>query len=347
MTFILSKRYPDRATAPDEKNIRGRMKNRSTPDSQDGSYLEQDWTNDDRAFPDTILLKAGVAPNGNVDTAGNSQVYDALISIITKMINTNSVPMIGDAVGTADSFSASFPLPVQLVDGFQVFVRAAIPNSSTTPRFNAGGTGARQVVKGHNIPLLIGDISGAGHILHLVFSQAINRWVLLNPAYGVSQPESIPVGTIAYFGREGDIPGWLPLTGGEYSRAQFQRLVESCPRLIRSGSNNSTFRLVDARGYFPRVLDMGRGIDGGRVLGSLQDDAIRNIWGNSIQLQNDRDFGNRSGGAFYSLNYGGGRTDGGNGRDTCTQLCFDASRVVPVANENRPKNIAFPLYVKY
>lgn len=345
MTFILNKRYPDRATAPDANNLRGKMKNRTSPDSQDGSYLEQDWANDDRAFPDTILLKAGVTPNGSVDSGGKSQVYDALISIITKMIDTSHVPMIADAVGNANSFSATFPRAVELVDGFEVYVRALAPNTSTTPNFNGGKTGARTIVKGNNVPLLVGDIAGAGHVLHLVFYTAINRWVLMNPAYGIAQPESIPVGTIAFFGHDGNVPGWLPLAGGEYSRAQFQRLVDTCPGIIRAGSNESTFRLVDTRGLFPRVLDAGRGIDGGRVIATQQDDAIRNIVGN---------FGYRDGtnyprnGAFgwgtsWNNKRGAKGSDGGDTRD----VNFDASRVVPVANENRPKNIAFPLYVKY
>ena len=70
------------------------------------------------------------------------------------------------------------------------------------------------------------------------------------------------------------------------------------------------------RGEFIRGLDNGRGVDNGRGLGSSQ------------------------GGAFYDT----GTRDGGVGRGSSPGLTddigFDASRVVPTANENRPRNVA-------
>ncbi len=347
MSLILSVRYPGRANEPTTGRPRGSVKNRTAPNSADGTYNEQDMANDERAFQDALLLNAGIKPDGKVDDGTNSQSYKALIKIVSGMISTANEPMFAFATGTADALVATFPRSVALIDGFQITVRAAYANTSTIPSLNAGSTGARTICKGANQPLLIGDIAGAGHTMQLSFDTRFNKWVLLNPAYGISQPETIPVGTMAYFGRTGTINGWLPMNGGEYSRAQYAQLVSQCPDIILAGGNSNTFRLPDTRGLFLRALDQGRGYDNNRKIATIQDDAIRNITGDGIHLQHDRNYGIQGIGALFTTIYGGGRTDGGQGHDTCSVLKFDASRVVPVANENRPKNMAFPVYIKY
>lgn len=345
MTFYLADRYPGRVNAASDDYPRGSFKNRTAPNSADGTYLEQDWKNDERAFQEAVLYHAGVTPNGKVDTAKSSQVYDALFSLISSQITASAKPMFCLATGSANAIVANaFPRPVSLVDGFRITVRAAYANTSTIPSLNAGSTGVRTICKGANQALLIGDISGAGHTLDLVFDSRFNKWVLLNPAYGVSQPESIPVGTMAYFGRNGTINGWLPMNGGEYSRSQYASLVSQCPNIVLSGSTSSTFKLPDTRGLFLRVLDQGRGIDPNRAWTDMQGDAIRNITGklNGFEI---RRYGNTLEGAFYDTGLNGlgiGDSDYDN-----VIGGFDASRVVPTANENRPKNMAFPLYIKY
>lgn len=100
--------------------------------------------------------------------------------------------------------------------------------------------------------------------------------------------------------------------------------------------------LPDMRAYTIRGLDNGRGIDVGRSVLSTQQDAIRNITGsfplNMINLSAVYS------GAFYKGGSSFQVTAGGSG-DT-TGSSFDASRVVPTANENRVKNIAFLYIVK-
>ena len=343
MSIILSDRYTGRANEPTTGRPRGSVKNRTAPDSADGTYLEQDMANDERAFQDAILYNAGVTPNGNVDDGTNSQVYTALMNLVQSRISSAGLPMFCAATGSSDALVAnSFPQSVSLTDGFRITVRASYANSSTTPNLNAGATGARTICKGANQALLIGDISGAGHMLDLVFDSRFNKWVLLNPAYGISQVESIPVGTIAYFGRNGTVNGWLPMNGGEYSRSQYASLVSQCPNIILGGSSSSTFRLPDTRGLFIRVLDQGRGIDGGRSWCSLQGDAIRNITG-QLNCPAETFYGTPDG-AFYLH---GSNASVGNHEYRVGSLAFDASRVVPTASENRPKNMAFPLYIKY
>ena len=347
MSLILSERYPGRANEPTAGRPRGSVKNRTAPNSADGTYLEEDMANDERAFQDAILEAAGVTPNGKVDTGEDSQVYKALMATVSGMISTANEPMFAFATGTADVLAAAFPRSVSLIDGFQITVRAAYANTSTIPSLNAGSTGARTICKGANQPLLVGDIAGAGHTLQLSFDTRFNKWVLLNPAYGISQPETIPVGTMAYFGRTGTINGWLPMNGGEYSRAQYAQLVNQCPDIIQAGGSANTFRLPDTRGLFLRALDQGRGIDIGRKIAAFQDDATRNVHG-TFSLQGTEISAPTLTGPFYQDGYDYGYSNDHGQKPSIPKITFDLNHAgIPTASEIRPKNIAFPVYIKY
>lgn len=343
MTFYLNLRYPDRVNAPSDDYPRGAFKNRSAPTSDDGTYLEKDWKNDERAFPEAILKNAGVVPNGNVDTANDSQVYDALISIVSKMITSGAASLYGKATGSSDALAVTLNRSIALTDGAIIYVRAQYANLSSAPTINVNGLGDRAIVKGNNLPLSVSDIAGAGYVMHLAFDVNFSRWILLNPATGVIAPESIPVGTLAYMARTGDIAGWLFVDGREHQRSQYQRFVQACPQFILSGSTAETFKLIDLRGYFLRTLDSGKGVDAGRAFGSLQGDAIRNVKGSFGHW--DATITPVSGAFVYDTV--GNNKNGKSGKDVFTRdILFDASRVVPTASENRPKNYAFPLYVK-
>lgn len=351
MTFILTNRYPDRANGVDQNHPRGSFKNRSSAEENDGSYLEQDWGNDDRAFPDRLLKEAGITPNGNVDDASNSQVYQAFVNVVQRMIadaikpsEGASVPLYAVATGGANNITATFIKAVPMVNGQIVYVRAQYANTVASPTFSPNGQPAKAIVKGNGISLRVGDIAGAGHVLQLIFDSRFDRWILLNPAFGVNEPVSIPVGTLAFMGTTVAPAGWLRVDGGEYSRSQYANLVNTCPQFITAGSNANTFRFIDLRGYFIRCLDSGHGVDpdAWRGLGSNQGDAIRNITGTFDGNSNDWNGAKR--GAFYMTSEAYSGSDGNKGGGV---IGFDASRVVPVASENRPKNVALPLFIKY
>lgn len=81
MALKRNERYPGRFGNPTTQHPQGAFKNRTAPSAQDGSYLEQDWTNDWDGFFGRLLTLAEISPNGNVDTASSSQYYDALKSL--------------------------------------------------------------------------------------------------------------------------------------------------------------------------------------------------------------------------------------------------------------------------
>ncbi|WP_258235644.1 tail fiber protein [Dickeya zeae] len=128
--------------------------------------------------------------------------------------------------------------------------------------------------------------------------------------------------------------GWLKCNGQAFDKNVYPRLAQVYPSGV----------LPDLRGEFIRGWDDGRGVDAGRALLSTQGDAIRNIVGfiNGTFMKLDTytgafyDNGNRSSSVPTS-------TSNGNTND---DVAFDASRVVPTASENRPRNIAFNYIVR-
>ncbi|MCQ8986273.1 integrase [Escherichia albertii] len=134
------------------------------------------------------------------------------------------------------------------------------------------------------------------------------------------------------------IPEWsdmvfLKFNNSTFSATTYPKLALVIPSLT----------LPDARGEFPRIWDDGRGVDAGRVIFSAQGDAIRNIVGSINAL------GAESGAFYYSRTPSTGSwvhwSDDTATHDVMT-YGFDASRVVPTASENRPRNIAFNFLVR-
>lgn len=79
--------YLGRWSAATNEHPMGAFKNRSSPTSTDGSYIEQDWANDLSGFLERILTAAGATPNGKIDNALSSQVYDCLMSLVLQKGN--------------------------------------------------------------------------------------------------------------------------------------------------------------------------------------------------------------------------------------------------------------------
>lgn len=119
--------------------------------------------------------------------------------------------------------------------------------------------------------------------------------------------------------------GYIVMDGRTITQAQYPKLY------ARYGS-----KLPDLRGSF--IRGYGGNSD---AIGVTQGDAIRNITGTYQSYSNSQL--NAKTGAFYDA----GQTGGGSGGDRYNRaLGFDASRVVPTANENRPINVAFLYIVK-
>ncbi|WP_368647710.1 hypothetical protein ABRZ00_12670 [Castellaniella ginsengisoli] len=82
MALNLDDRYPGRAGGKTLDYPQGSFKNRTSPNAQDGTFLEQDWANDMLAFFQALMSDAGMVANNVVDTARASQYFDALVKTI-------------------------------------------------------------------------------------------------------------------------------------------------------------------------------------------------------------------------------------------------------------------------
>ncbi|MGL4680817.1 MAG: hypothetical protein ACRCWC_15740 [Plesiomonas shigelloides] len=78
MAIDFTAKYPGRFDPVSALYPQGKFKNRSAPNTEDGSYMERDWLNDWNGFFGALLKNANITPNGTVDTATTSQLYDAL-----------------------------------------------------------------------------------------------------------------------------------------------------------------------------------------------------------------------------------------------------------------------------
>ncbi|PLA40005.1 phage tail protein [Neisseria sicca] len=157
----------------------------------------------------------------------------------------------------------------------------------------------------------------------------------------------VPTGAIAYFVHAVVPFGWLKANGAAVSRTVYANLFALIGTTYGAGDGRTTFNLPDLRGEFLRSWDDGRGIDSGRVLGSAQSDAIRNITGEIGLLQRtDINEYVAPSGAFRELRKVSGYIGRGGVDDWLTITNFSASNVVPTAAENRPRNIALLACIK-
>nr|AAK16091.1 YdaB [Photorhabdus luminescens] len=156
-----------------------------------------------------------------------------------------------------------------------------------------------------------------------------------------SKTNDIPVGTPIPWPTAIPPVGWLQCNGAVFDKSKFPELAKAYP----SGY------LPDLRGEFIRGWDNGRGVDPGRVCSTWQGDAIRNITGSFPGAIADN-YHLATKEAFYGKINLGIATDGTtkskniHNPDNPYGFGFDASRVVPVPQRTRPRNIAFNYIVR-
>ena len=162
---------------------------------------------------------------------------------------------------------------------------------------------------------------------------------------------AVPSGAVMYFAGQTAPAGWLKANGAAVSRTAYAALFAAIGTTYGAGDGSTTFNLPDLRGEFMRGWDDGRGIDHGRAFGSAQGDAIRNISGSISTGSNSGhqlfDQATATGAlAISQKHWKTWTTDTRDGGNNPSAFDFDASRVVPVASENRPRNIALLACIK-
>lgn len=182
------------------------------------------------------------------------------------------------------------------------------------------------------------------------------------PYSEVSHALAIAGAIIPFAGPADKIPaGWLLCDGREVSRSEYLNLFNAIGVCWGKGDNSKTFNLPDLRGMFLRGVSGDSGNDqdaenrtrlkenGGNVgndVGSYQEDAIRNITGQMGGQEAYSICNPNTNGAFYAVSGKYKGISGGSDNDNAL-MRFDASRVVPVGSDNRPKNVYVNYIIKY
>ncbi|EJM9755917.1 phage tail protein [Escherichia coli] len=167
---------------------------------------------------------------------------------------------------------------------------------------------------------------------------------------GLGEGSALPVGVPVPWPSATPPTGWLKCNGAAFSAEEYPELAKAYP----------TNKLPDLRGEFIRGWDDGRGMDTGRAILSAQGDAIRNIYGEfkTVNTENYSIWESVGSfkGAVVPLNPSTNNSYFSLIRSMVTErtdgavypkvIGLDASRIVPTANENRPRNIAFNYIVR-
>ncbi|HDV2382059.1 TPA: tail fiber protein [Escherichia coli] len=167
---------------------------------------------------------------------------------------------------------------------------------------------------------------------------------------GLGEGSALPVGVPVPWPSATPPTGWLKCNGAAFSAEEYPELAKAYP----------TDKLPDLRGEFIRGWDDGRGVDAGRTILSAQGDAIRNIYGEfkTVNTENYSIWESVGSfkGAVVPLNPSTNNSYFSLVRSMVTErtdgavypkvIGLDASKIVPTANENRPRNIAFNYIVR-
>ena len=175
-------------------------------------------------------------------------------------------------------------------------------------------------------------------------------------------PVNFPAGTIIPFAGATAPEGWALCDGSTVSRTTYVALYSALGDAWGNGDGSTTFHLPDLRGRFLRGVDGGAGRDldsgsrtpsntGGNsadAVGSVQDDAIRNINGTFrvSAFQGGNSMIGRSGAFTNQSNFNSSFAGGGGGVNTGTTYNFSASNQVPTGSDNRPINAAVNYIIK-
>jgi microcystin-dependent protein len=141
----------------------------------------------------------------------------------------------------------------------------------------------------------------------------------------------VPIGTVVPYGAllANNLPtGWLYCNGDEYVKDRYPQLYPIIKDVYGKSADPAKGKLPDFRGYFVRGYDDNRGIDSGRKMGSVQDDALKkHTHGQKVTANSGK-------GSAIREDFKGDVANLGE-YDQGVQT-FEAG----TANESRPKNIA-------
>ena len=320
---------------------------------EQGTQVKDVWLNnvqenlrDIQAEAHYVLRKAGFNPEENKQT----QLYESIVKIIGDNRKTATTKDKGEVKlnSTIDSgieTEAATPKAVKAAYDKGVEAKTAADTAQRTAndgvsKANAAQTSANAAQRTAN------EGVSRANVAQRTANDANNN-------ANTRQLKSELVGEVAFFACSTPPSGWLKANGAAVSRTTYAALFAAIGTAFGAGDGRTTFNLPDLRGEFLRCLDDGRNIDRGRRLGTAQGDAIRNItgkldgsaMGSGNQVLEGKMIASGAIGTTYQQRQWSG--DQGGWGEQSVSFDFDASRVVPTASENRPRNVALLACIKY
>lgn len=142
-----------------------------------------------------------------------------------------------------------------------------------------------------------------------------------------SAPATERAGDVKFHAANAIPYGWLKANGATVSRTAYPALFAAIGETYGAGDGSTTFALPDLRGEFVRGFDDARGVDSGRVFGSVQAGSVEahsHIYKSSVTAASGADASepNAAGGTAQNTENAGG-------------------------TETRPRNVAILACIKY
>lgn len=148
--------------------------------------------------------------------------------------------------------------------------------------------------------------------------------------------DGLLLGMITTFPQTTEPTGWLKCNGQAVSRITYASLFAKVGTTYGVGNGSTTFNVPDLRGEFIRGLDEGRAADTGRVLGSAQADMLEAHNHNVGAFTTSASNTGQGVFNFYAVtSHSGGSSF--NGYTTSSNG----------GTETRPRNVAFPFFIKF
>ncbi len=274
----------------------------------------------------------------------------------------NGYETMADATGTAGAYAANYwPAITGLANGQELRFKVPIDNAgASTLAVNA--IPAAPILSLSGSTLQRGELVANG-VARVRWSATRNAFILLNCEGAASSGSGLPLLFPLWCPSRAAIPaGYAPADGQTLSRSLYPDawagiaagnvpvatdaawLATPTERgKFTAGDGAGTFRLPDyngkSAGSLGAVFMRGDGALSAGADGVVQGDAIRNITGQYCNEIFRGAVGASLLGAFYQGTQGTTSGAAGGTGSAGYNMNFDASRVVPTANENRPLNV--------
>lgn len=314
--------------------------------------------------PDNILVVLGINFAFSVSFPGANTVSED--AIVDGAVTTSKIANLAVTSGKIASKAVSY---------------GKIQDVSATDRIlgrSSAGAGSIEELPFSDIAQALAALASLPEVQAYLSSTA---WPVPTGTKWEGLASSAPAGYIDCYGTIGSAG-----SGANYANANAKALFElvwnvtsvtDCPILNSNGSAgtkgtnatadwnaNKRITLPDARGVFSRGLDLGRGIDSGRALGSAQDDEIKShnhsatFSGSALPEHSHtvtsagsrHGFNGRIPAAWYGADGDNGNENTARSRTSSSVSAGTPSGTVSVANtggsETRPKSVAWRVCIK-